>query len=283
MLDSRISPPLRLYMLGRKLTDLRESARMTCGQVANKLKWSPSKVSRLERGVNSYATAGELTRLLDLYQVDDPGIRAECQHLLRTGRTTPPWNEHKRGLGGLVEYVMWETEASMLRHWHPLLIPGQLQTEAYARAVIAAGMLEPDESMLTLKVRARIARQWITSCENPVQVQALIGEQALRQQVGGPDVMAQQLDKLLADTGRPNITILVVPQARSVGLSSGFVLLTMPGLGEVLFLEAGTGGIIDQGPRVGEFTRRFSYFHQLALSADESADLIMHIREGITC
>ncbi len=283
MPDSRISPPLRLVMLGRRLTGLRESANMTCGQVADRLKWSASKVSRIERGVNSYATAGELTRLLDLYEVDDPTERAECQHLLRTGRITPPWEKHKRGLGSLVEYVIWETEASLMRHWHPLLIPGQLQTEAYARAVIANGMLEPDEALLTLKVRARIARQWITSCDDPVHVYALIGEQALRQQIGGPEVIAEQLDKLVADTRRPNITIRIVPQETSVGLSSGFVLLTLPTMGEVLFLEAGIGGIIDQGPRVGEFKQRFSRFRELALPTDESADLIARIREGITC
>jgi transcriptional regulator with XRE-family HTH domain len=283
MPDSRISPPLRLLQLGRTLTGLRDAAGLTCSQVATRLKWSPSKVSRLERGANSYATAGDINRLLDLYEVDNSAVRSVCQDLLRTGRITPPWEKHKRGLGGLVEYVMWETEASLIQHWHPLLIPGQLQTEAYARAVITAGMPEPDEALLMLKVRARIARQWITSCDDPLHVHALIGEQALHQRVGGPEVMVQQLDKLVLDTGRPNITIQIVPQEAGVGLASGFVLLALPGFGEALFIEAGTGGIIDQGPRVAEFKRRFCYFHELALPADESADLIMRIRRGVTC
>jgi transcriptional regulator with XRE-family HTH domain len=282
MSELRISPPLRLFMLGRRLTGLRDAAGLTCGQVANRLEWSPSKVSRLERGVNSYATAGELTRLLDLYGVD-AAVRAECQHLLRTGRITPPWEEHKRGLGGLVDYVVWETEASRLQHWHPLLIPGQLQTEAYARAVIGAGMLEPDEALLTMKVRARLARQWITYCDNPVRLHALIGEQALRQQVGGPGVMAAQLDKLVLDTSRPNVVIQIIPQERAVGLSSGFVVLTLPNLGEVLFLEVGTAGIIDQGPRVAEFKKRFGYFLERTLPADQSAGFIMDIRKGLGC
>ncbi|MEQ4717853.1 helix-turn-helix transcriptional regulator [Nonomuraea sp. B19D2] len=283
MPDSRISPPLRLLTLGRTLVELRDAAGLTCGEVANRLQWSASKVSRLERGANQYATAGDIKRLLDLYRVEDAAVRAECQHLLRTGRVTPPWEEHKRGLGGLVEYVVWETEASLICHWHPLLVPGQLQTEAYAHAVIAAGMIEQDEALVAMKVRARIARQWITYCDDPVHVHALIGEQALRQQIGGPAVMAQQLDKLVADTSRPNITIRVIPHETSVGLSSGFVLLALPSLGEVLFLEVGIGGIIDQGPRVGEFKRRFNHFRELALPADESADLISRIREGITC
>ncbi|MEV0307850.1 helix-turn-helix domain-containing protein [Nonomuraea fuscirosea] len=282
MSESRISPPLRLMMLGRKLIGLRDAAGLTCNQVAGSLQWSPSKVSRLERGVNSYATAGELTRLLDLYNVD-ADVRSECQHLLRAGRTRPPWEEHKRGLGPLVDFVVWETEASLIRHWHPLLIPGQLQTEAYARAIIAAGMIEPDETLLTLKVRARLARQWITYCDDPVNLHALVGEQALHQQVGGPEVMAAQLDKLVLDMHRPNITIQVIPQERAVGLSSGFVMLTLPTLGEVLFLEAGTAGIIDQGPRVVEFKKRFGYFLERALPADQSAGLIMAVRKGFAC
>ncbi|WP_336214731.1 helix-turn-helix domain-containing protein [Nonomuraea sp. LPB2021202275-12-8] len=282
MPESRISPPLRLLMLGRKLTALRDAAGLTCNQVASRLDWSPSKVSRLERGLNAYATPGELTRLLALYDVD-ASVRAECQDLLRAGRITPPWEEHKRGLGALVDYVVWETEASLIRHWHPLLIPGQLQTEAYARAVIAAGMLEPDEALLAMKVRARLARQWITYCDNPVHLHALIGEQALRQQVGGPATMAAQLDKLVLDTNRPNIMIQIIPQERAVGLSSGFVMLTLPNLGEVLFLEAGTAGIIDQGPRVVEFKKRFGYFLDRALPADLSAGLIMDIRKGLEC
>ncbi|MFI9553663.1 helix-turn-helix domain-containing protein [Nonomuraea endophytica] len=283
MPDIRISPPLRLLQLGRTLTALRAASGLTCQQVATRLEWSASKVSRLERGANNYATAGDVQRLLDVYNVEDPDIRDDCLRLLRTAHITPPWAEHKRGLGGLVEYVALETEAQTIRHWHPLLIPGQLQTEAYARAVISAGMVEKDETMLTLRVRARLARQWITKCEDPVHVYALIGEQVLQQRIGGTAVMSEQLDRLVSDSRRPNIDIRVIPQEAAVGLSSGFVLLSLLNLGEVLFIEAGTAGIIDQGPRVGEFERRFDYFRSLALPPDESVALIMNVRKGFPC
>ncbi|MFI7706553.1 helix-turn-helix domain-containing protein [Nonomuraea sp. NPDC049480] len=76
-------------MLGRRLTGLRESVNMTCGQVADRLKWSASKVSRIERGVNSYATAGELT--LRLPKI--PSMQVKRHVSTRGGR-------HRAGLVG---------------------------------------------------------------------------------------------------------------------------------------------------------------------------------------
>ncbi|MFI7131577.1 helix-turn-helix domain-containing protein [Nonomuraea sp. NPDC050153] len=284
MPESRISPPYRLSVLGMRLAQLREARHLTGAQVAQRTGVTPSALSRLERGKNSYVTPGDVRLLLDLYDGDDD-VREECLELVADARLTPYWAPYRRALGELEEYVALETEARHIRYWHPLLIPGLLQTDAYAREVIAAERFDDDPSLVRLKVRARLARQWIVRCDHdPVHVHALLAEGVLRQNVGGPAVMREQLDRLVQEAGRPNVTVRVIPQAVGAhpGLAGGFVLLNLPWLGDTLFIEAGGGGVVDRGPRVQEYGRLLSRLQAMALPDKESAALIAHVAEEIS-
>lgn len=184
----RISPPLRLLRLGRILLRLREGRGLTGDQVCAKTGWSPSTLSRLERGKTARLLPGDVHVLLNIYEAER-SVRDECIQLALSARATPYWVEHKRALGDLLDYVAYETEAETIRSWQPQVIPGLLQTEAYAHTVLGAGRVDIDESLVRLRVRARIARQWIIHCAEPARLKAVISEEALRRQVGGKAIM----------------------------------------------------------------------------------------------
>ncbi len=282
MSESRVSPPYRLRLLGVRLARLREARGLTGAQVAQQTGFTPSALSRLERGKNRYVTPGDVRLLLDLYDGDQK-VREECLDLVASARVTPYWAPHRRALGELEEYVALETEAQQIRYWHPLLIPGLFQTEAYAHAVISADWFDHEPSLVRLKARARLARQWIVRCDDPVHVHAVIAEGVLRQHVGGPVVMREQLDRLVEEAARPNVTVQVLPREVGAhpGMAGGFVLLSMPWLGEALFIEAGGGGVLDRGPRVREYGRLLSRLQALALPGEESAAFIARVAEEI--
>ncbi|WP_431903719.1 helix-turn-helix domain-containing protein [Nonomuraea sp. bgisy101] len=276
----RVSPPLRLMRLGRTLHRLREERGLTGDQVCAKTGWSPSTLSRLERGKTAHVLPGDVHVLLNVYAAEK-SVRDECISLAVSARVTPYWAEHKKALGGLVEYVALETEAESISSWQPQVIPGLLQTEEYARTVLEASQVEADGAMVRLRVRARIARQWILHCAEPAHLQAVVSEEALRREVGGRDIMRGQLDHLLAELELPNIEIRVLPRAVAVhpGMDGGFVLLTLPAMGETLYLEAGHDGILDQGPRASHFRRRYSAIQELAWEPGPSAAFIGRVRE----
>ncbi|WP_433426243.1 helix-turn-helix domain-containing protein (plasmid) [Microtetraspora malaysiensis] len=279
----RISPPLRRRQLGRLLRGLRVQQGLTLDQVAQRVGWSRSRVGKLETGETRIGL-GDLSRLLDVYEADKE-TRLGFGRLAKQAYATPWWQPYKYGLDGLGEFVSLETEARRIRYWQPQLVPGQLQTMEYAQAVLRSHYPWEDDLLITMRARARIARQWVTDCEDPVIVEAVIGEAALRHLVGGPQVMAGQLDALADAVSRPNIQIRVLPQSASAhaGLSTGFLLLNVASMPEILFLESGVGGIIDQGPQVEEFTARFAHIADSALSSGESVELIAAIRRDIEC
>ncbi|MFI6889144.1 helix-turn-helix domain-containing protein [Streptosporangium canum] len=279
----RFSPLMRQQELGRLLRELRSQQQLNLGEAAHRVGWSRSKVGKVETG-ETLVFPGDIARLLDVYDAD-LDTRRRCGELVQQARAKPWWKEYQHGLGDLGPLVSLETEASLIRYWQPQLIPGQLQTEDYARAVIEAHYPWEDDLMIKLRVRARLARQWITRCDNPVIIQAVIGEDALRRPVGGPQVMAGQLAALVDAFERPNISIRVLPRSvgAHAGLTSGFLLISFPSMLDALFLESGTGGIIDHGPQVAEFGMRFEHIAAASLSPAASADLIVAIRRENRC
>lgn len=286
MPTQRISPPLRQQVLGRRLRELRQNKRLLIADAAKRLRadtgrgWSEAKLGRIETSA-TLSTPGDVNDLLDLYQAD-PATRRECLELVQQARTRPWWKSYT---GMPADYVALETEARRIRYWQAQLIPGLLQTREYAQLVIAADSpwVEPD--IIALKAKARIARQWVLTSEDPLSLEAIIGEDALRRPIGANEVMADQLTRLLDVMAKPNIKVWVMPRdvGAHPGLTCSFVLLTLPDMPTTVFRESGSGGILDQGPEVPEFEMRFEHIAAFAKPPTESADLIATIRRDLWC
>lgn len=137
----------------------------------------------------------------------------------------------------LREWIEYEREARLLRWFEPSLVPGLLQTERYARAVLSwGGLMTEDE--VDERTRSRMERQAVLVSRRPPQFFAMLDESVLRRCVGDPAVMAEQCERLAALAERPHVHIQVVPASAGghVGLAGGFILAKGP-YGEAAHLD----------------------------------------------
>lgn len=273
---------VRARRLTSELKRLRETAGLTVELAAAQLGWSYSKLNRFELG-RAIPEPKVVAQILQLYGVE--GDRHES--LVRLSREA-----HERGwwedLGVFTgSYVGLEDEASTIRMWRPLLVPGLLQTEAYARAVIATGIPEPGPTEVEKRVRARMARQTLLTRPMAPRFHAILGEAVLRQLVGGAEVLREQLQKLAVIGRRENVQIQVLPfsAGASIGLEGAVTHLEFPEPIDpsVSYIEDLSGETYVES---AEGNRRikvaFDHVSGQALSPEDSAAMIADIVEELS-
>jgi len=271
------SPTVRGRRLRYELRRLREQAGLTRDEVARRLEWSGSKISRIETG-QSRAQTGDVRDLLDIYGVTDDEAEALVQ-LAREARRRGWWTAYNDVFTGT--YVGLEAEASAMRTYEPQIIPGLLETEDYTRALIRAGLVRADPAEIERRVEARLARQEILRRPDALAIWAVLDEPAIRRPVGGPAVMSAQLQHLIEVTATPNskITLQILPLAvgSHPGLSGPFVILDFPSAEDpsVVYLETATDGLyLEETAEIERYTLMFDHLRASALSSSESASLI---------
>lgn len=276
--------------LTRELRRIRKDAGMTQEQVAAGMEWSLSKLIRIEGGGVSISVS-DLKSLLTLYQIADEGQVEELVALARASRQRS-WLTAFRDITSpqYVTFVGYEAAASIIRQFEPTLIPGQLQTEEYARAVT----LEYAADRVDKLVDIRIRRQELL--EEPRRLFFfIIDEAAIRRQVGAPTnpgIMRRQLRKLIEIARQPNITIEVVPFSAGVhaGMKGPFTVLEFPGDDEdVLYLENSRGGasnpsvlLTGEDPQILTHRVAFERLREQSLGPKESIELISRVAETMT-
>jgi hypothetical protein len=180
-------------------------------------------------------------------------------------------------------YAEHEEKAAELRMFEHSLVPGLLQTEAYARATLAK---QPNitEDMLSELLAARLARQGVISQESakPPIVWAVLNERALYCEAGGPEVMYDQLMSLVTMSKLPNVTIQVLPSSLGVhsGLAGAFIIADFANEPSIVFLEDLVGGhVAEDAPVVAEAALHFSTLRSEALPKTASRELIAKVAE----
>ncbi len=281
------SPAMGRRRLRTELRRARDAAEMTQEQVSREMDWSLSKLIRIETGAVGVSTV-DLKALLRLYGVDDPQQVKELTRLARASRRRPDWWAGYRDLisDQYRKYIEFEKAATRIRSWRPLLVPGLLQTEAYARAIVAHGGLNrPTERDIDRWVEIRMIRQRELFEHDPPHVGALLGEAVVRQIVGGPKVMREQLSTLIEKSG-PNIEIRVVPFTAGThpGLSGGFAIMEFQDELDldVVYLETARNDMIDveRPSTVNRWEQAFTDIGGLAMSqADTTALLHKLVKE----
>lgn len=196
------------YQLGQELKGLRASAGMSLDDAAHILKCSVAKIRRVEGGKVGLRL-GDLFLLLDAFKVEDTTVRAVLMELQEQGNQRGWWS--KLGLPEATSRLLgFESSASSIRFYEQWLVPGLLQTEAYARAAIRAITAPICEPELDRAVRLRLERQERTlKSVNPPKLWVILDEAVIRRAVGGPEVMREQLEYLLE--GPYPYTLQVVP------------------------------------------------------------------------
>ena len=254
---------------------------MTCEDVAEHLECSTSKISRIETG-RVRVSPRDVRDMLDLYRVPEPQ-RDSLVQLARESRQKGWWHAYSDAIEPrFATYIGLESAASEIRIYEVTLIPGLLQTEDYARAVIAAGAVEGSPEAVERNVAFRMARQPALTSADPPQLWAVLDEAALRRQVGGPGLMRLQLDHLLDLGGLPNVAIQVLPFGAGAHPAMGrpFVILAFPERADpdVVYLEDLTSALyVENVDEVDRYNVFFNHLRATALSFEDSAALITSV------
>lgn len=284
MADRR-PPSVRARQLAAELRRLRDAATLTGEDAAKRLGWSPSKISRIETGQTAPGPA-DLRRLLDLYEVSGTQ-RGRLELLGQSAGQRGWWDAYSDTLGP--EYtalIALEAEAESVRWYSPMLVPGLLQTERYAREVISSGLLIAPPGEVERRVQVKMNRQRVLARENPAQLSVVLDEAAVLRAVGSTDVMREQLAHLAAMAARPAITVHVLPlSAGAHPASTGeFTILAFPDLiaPDVVYLENMTSDLyVESEGDVYRYGMAFDRLRELALPPQKSAQLITERADNI--
>lgn len=272
------SPTVRRRELGAMLRALRNERGLTVDQVAAELLCSPSKVSRMETGQRG-ATPRDIRDLCDLYGVTEDADRERLMTLAREGKQHGWWQSYNLDFA---TYVGLEEAAVSLSFYMPMLVPGLLQTPGYVRALHEADMQNYTPEWVDAAVEVRLKRQQILTRNPPLQLSVVLDEAVLHRVVGGPAVMGEQLDRLIAAAKLTNVTISVIPFTVGAhpAMDSLFEILdfgdTAP---QVVYVEGLMGYIyLDRAQDISRYAQVFDHLRDLALTPEESAELIAKIR-----
>lgn len=233
------TPTVRQRRLGAELRRLRELLGPTAEEIATRLGWSPSKLSRIENariGVRE----SDVRLLLELYEVDE-GHTREILALAEAATQRGWWSRYQRVLPeGFAKFVALEDEANAALTYATYALPGLLQDEEYAKWTLASNRAvsvdTPREISRRVEVRMR-RQELLHRSDNPLTLTAIIDESILLRMIGNRDVMRRQMLKLIALAELPNVDIHVLPLGvhREPVIGEAFILLKFLPAYEVTF------------------------------------------------
>ncbi|MDA2804761.1 helix-turn-helix domain-containing protein [Nocardiopsis suaedae] len=268
------SPPLRRRRLSRHLRELREAQGYTAEYVTAEAKktgigrWSRGKLTRIENNEWTRPSPKDVEVLLDIYGVTDEAERDSFIALTKQARQRGWWVGYSDVLGKGA-YVGLEIEASRIRTYEALVIPGLLQTEAYARAATrAAGVTAEDE--VDRHVEARMLRKQILGRPESPRIWAIIDEAALHRL---PSELRDEQIRYLLDVQRPELRIQVLPYSAGLhaATAGSFVILDFKEDPQVVYREDILSSLFYEDPREIERCEMiYDHVHASALSVEDS-------------
>jgi transcriptional regulator with XRE-family HTH domain len=265
-------PTVQRLVLGGHLRRLREQANMTTERAAASIRGSHSKISRMEHGRVGFKER-DIADLLNLYGVGAGPEREALLDLAKEASTPGWWQAYSDILPNWVEpYFGLEAAASFIREFELQFVPGILQIEEYARAVIRLGTLQSEDEVVR-RARARISRQDIFLRDEPPKIWAVLDEGALRRQIGGREVMRAQVEHLIQMCEHPNVTLQILPFSAGAHRAMGgpFTILryTEPALRDVVYIEQLTSALYLDKPT--EVDAYLEVIEEVCLQAEPAA------------
>jgi transcriptional regulator with XRE-family HTH domain len=269
-------------LLGAHLRRLREECGISREEAGSEIRASESKISRMELGRVGFKLR-DVADLLRLYGVAEE----ERESLLARVREanarvwwhpysdiTPNWFQRYLGL---------EATATLIRTYEVQFVPGLLQTEQYARAVVRLGHGNARDDEVERRVRLRLARQQVLGRPDPPKLWAVVDEAALRRPVGGRRVMRDQLEFLIGVVMKmPNVRLQVVPLAAGGHAAAGgsFTLLRFPqeDLPDLVYIEQLTNALyLDKREDVEQYFDALNRLYVEAAPPSRTVDILSEI------
>jgi transcriptional regulator with XRE-family HTH domain len=275
-------PTVRRRQLMIELKRLRETTGLTQDDVASQLDWHPTKVMRIETGRTS-PHPNDVRVMLGLYGLAEPDLRDALIQLAKDARQRGWWYSYRDVLPSRFElFLGLESEADAIRDFDLAMIPGLLQTEDYARALIR-GQMAYDAAEVERRVEVRMERQKLLTREDRPQLWAIMDEAAVRRVVGGRAIMRAQLLHLInegGDLGPTTIQVLPFSAGPHPGQAGPFIILGFaePTEPEVVYMETVGGNLyVDKPEEVRLFTTVFDQLTAVALSPVQSRAMLQSL------
>ncbi|GLU49437.1 helix-turn-helix domain-containing protein [Nocardiopsis ansamitocini] len=269
------TPTLRSRWLGSRLRQLREESGLSIEEVADYLQRNMGTVSRFENGIYPVRRP-DMQAMLTLYGVNEPRRRETLTGLSESVWRTGWWDGYADDFREFVDFVWLEEQADEQLLFDNTVLPGLLQTEDYARAVIEAAEFDGSAEYIERGVALRMERQKILDRRN-LRIRSIIDEALLHRQAGGPEIMRDQLRHLLACAQRPSVQLRVLPFSAGMHASptGSFILFKMAEpYPEVTCVETLKGALYIELPDSEAVAERYDRLWEVSLGQEESAALI---------
>ncbi len=259
--------------------------RLTVRAAAVKLEWSEAKIWRIETGQTSLRSL-DVEAVCRVYGAP-ANLTEALMGLAKETKSKGWWQAYGDAVPEWFDvYIGLEEAASQISSYESELVPGLFQAEDYARTVITADHPDDDDEEIDRRVRLRIARQTLVHRSTaPPELRVALNEGILRRPVGGPNVMARQLDQLAETADRPNVSLRVVPLSAGMhhGLLTGpFVILRFPLNGDgkdseppTVYADGFTGALyLDKPNEIERYTTAFDSIWHTSLDEPKSKQVI---------
>jgi transcriptional regulator with XRE-family HTH domain len=275
-------PTVLRRLLGAQLRRLRERQGITREEAGYAIRASGSKMSRLELGRVGFKER-DVTDLLTLYGVTDDTEREALLALAQDANSPGWWHRYGDVLPGWFEtYVGLEEAAALIRTYEVQFIPGLLQTEGYARAVISLGNSTASREEIEQRVSLRITRQKLLTRGDGPRLWAVVDEAALRRPIGGRDVMRGQIERLIEATKLPGVILQVLPfrVGGHTAEAGAFTILRFPesDLPDVVYVEQLTSALyLDRRDDVDAYMEAMERLCVVSAPPDDTAEILSRI------
>jgi transcriptional regulator with XRE-family HTH domain len=271
--------PLRLRRrLRTELRTARLNRELTQEQVARSMEWSLSKMNRIEKA-KSGISANDLKALLRLYGITDKKRTDELVALAREARQSPWWKRYSDvAPAALLELIDYESAASAISQFETIFVPGILQTEEYASAVLQVFYDQKSASdQLAALVDLRTRRRDLLTNENAPNFSFVLDESVIHRIVGSPAVTRRQFMHLVDVAKQSNVTIRVVPFTAGLhpGMKGPFEIVQFEDTPDenLVFLEGPSDDIIHDAPtETRKYLDDFKHITEISLGPSESLD-----------
>jgi hypothetical protein len=255
------SDPVRYF--GRQVRKARLANGWSLAEFGQRIGYSLGAISRIENGKR--APTEMFAQMCDRAIPDRDGWFGDFYAESRSWIATPPWFR---------SWVEHEQHAATLRIWQLGVLSGLLQTEDYARAILAMNPGVTDDQVAS-RLAARMERQALLTRDEPPTVWFLVDEAALRRRVGSPEVMAAQLAHLAGVARLPNVTVQLVPNIEHAGLLGGFAIAE-----HAAYVETAVAGqVFEDSAITADLLTRFDTLRNEALRKSESLRLVERMCE----
>ncbi len=276
------SPVLGRRRLAADLRRRRLDADRTIAEVAHHLECSPAKVSRMETGTVGVRVQ-DLRALLEFYDITE-AERATLLTLVRQAHERGWWHEFADVIPPDSETLYGlEDAATSIQHHSPSLVPGLLQTERYAYALIGSAPAPVD--VLDRRVRLRMRRQHLLTRPSMCRLHVVIDEAVLHRTIGGREVMVEQLERLRELGRRPHVVIQVLEFSAGAHPAAGVAFTVfdfeVPAVGPVVYNEhLSRNAYLDDPTEVEIFQSAWKTACQIAADPERSHEMIyLRLRE----